>query len=99
MEQPKGIKVDIDNDKLYLAVTINKNKYHNRTVYAPGSAPGLDNENIAIICYSWTHAVRLWTTVVGNPLYPDSFAAMEPYGNYIYVYLNSHSTQYSTNSS
>lgn len=33
MEQPRGVKVDPDNEMIYLAVEINKNKYHERTVY------------------------------------------------------------------
>lgn len=69
MEQVRGIHADPDNDMIYLAVEINKNKYHNRTVYDAGSDPGFDNSNVAIIAYSWTHGVMQWTSVIGNPEY------------------------------
>jgi hypothetical protein len=51
---------------IYIAVEINKNWYNNKTVYAPGALPAEDNANIAIIAFSWTHGVRMWTTVIGN---------------------------------
>jgi hypothetical protein len=34
-----GVKVDIANEMIYLAVKINKNKYNDRTVYSPGALP------------------------------------------------------------
>lgn len=77
---------------VYIAVEINKNKYHDRTVYQPGDRPGLDNSNVAIVGYSWTHGVRTWTTVLGDNTYQDSYADMEIYGGFLYVTLNSFST-------
>jgi hypothetical protein len=71
MEAARGVKVDLDNKMIYLAVEINKQKYHDRTVYAPGSAPGEDNSNVAIHGYSWEHGVRIWTTVIGNVNFTD----------------------------
>jgi len=66
MEQVKGVTVDTENEMIYLAVEINKNKYHGRTVYAPGALPGIDNSNIAIIGFKWVFGVREWVTVCGN---------------------------------
>ena len=76
MEIPKQTKVDANNQQIYVAIEINKNLYHNRTVYSPGALPPQDNSNIAIVAYSWTFGVRLWVTVVGDPVYIDSFASM-----------------------
>ena len=56
---------------MYLAVEINKNEYHGRTVYAPGEDPGIDNSNIAVIAYEWRYAVREWITVCGNEKFLD----------------------------
>ncbi len=39
MEQARAVYVDIPNEKVYVAVEVNKNKYHNRTVYKPGALP------------------------------------------------------------
>lgn len=69
MEIPRAIRVDPAYKLIYIAVEINKNKYHNRTVYSPGDLPGLDNSNVAIIAYTWTHAVRQWVTVIGDKTY------------------------------
>ena len=69
MEIVRGVKVDFDNQMIYLAVEINKQKYRNRTVYEPGAVPGTENANVAIHGYSWTYGVRLWTTVIGDPTY------------------------------
>lgn len=33
MEIPRRVRVDIDNQRIYIAIEINKNKYHDRTVY------------------------------------------------------------------
>ncbi len=99
MEAARGVKVDLDNKMVYLALEINKQKYHDRTVYKPGTEPGEDNGNVAILAYSWTHGVRMWTTVVGNEVFTDYFGRMANLGNHLYVYLNSYSTVYSTNSS
>ena len=33
MEATTGVHIDLDNDMIYLAVEINKNKYHGSTVY------------------------------------------------------------------
>lgn len=98
MEAARGVKVDIDNNMIYLAVEINKQKYHGRTVYEPGEFPGEDNSNVAIHGYSWHHGVRMWTTVIGNVNFTDKFSRMENWGNYLYVFLNSFSTEYSTTS-
>lgn len=98
MEAARGVKVDLDNDMIYLAVEINKQKYHGRTVYQPGDSPGEDNSNVAIHGYSWVHGVRIWTTVIGNVNFTDKFSRMEHWGNYLYVFLNSFSTEYSTTS-
>jgi hypothetical protein len=98
MEAARGVKVDLDNNMIYLAVEINKQKYHGRTVYNPGDAPGEDNSNVAIHGYSWQHGVRTWTTVIGNVNFTDKFSRMEHWGNYLYVFLNSFSTEYSTTS-
>jgi hypothetical protein len=99
MEAARGVKIDLDNKMVYLAVEINKQKYHGRTVYKPGTYPGEDNANVAIIGYSWTHGVRMWTTVIGNENFTDAFGRMSNYGNHLYVFLNSFSTAYSTNAS
>lgn len=77
MEIPKGIRVDVDNQRIYLAIEINKNKYHDRTVYAPGALPGPDNSNVAVIGYAWSYATRLWVTLVGNPTLMDKFANID----------------------
>ena len=53
MEQSVGVKVDINNEMIYLAISINKNKYNNMTIYQPGDESGEDNANIAIIGFSW----------------------------------------------
>ena len=37
MEAARGVKVDLDNQMVYAAVEINKQKYFGRTVYKPGS--------------------------------------------------------------
>ena len=66
MEQVKGVRVDIDNEMIYLAVEINKNQYHGMTVFEPGTLPDPDNSNIAIIGYSWDFAIRTWVVVTGN---------------------------------
>jgi hypothetical protein len=92
MEAARGVKIDLDNKMIYLAVEINKQSYHGRTVYSPGSAPGEDNSNVAIHGYSWTHGVRIWTTVIGNVNFTDKFSRMTHWGNYLYVFLNSFST-------
>ncbi|CDW88139.1 neurohypophysial n-terminal domain containing protein [Stylonychia lemnae] len=99
MESVRGVKVDLDNQIIYLAVEINKQKYFGRTVYQPGNLPGEDNANVAIHGYSWTHGVREWTTVIGNENYTDSFGRMANFGNSLFVFLNSYSTKYSTNTS
>jgi hypothetical protein len=98
MEAARGVKVDLDNKMIYLAVEINKQKYHGRTVYSPGASPGEDNSNVAIHGYSWQHGVRVWTTVIGNVNFTDKFSRMDHWGNYLYVFLNSFSTEYSTTS-
>ena len=97
MEQVKGVKVDVEQEKVFLAVEINKNKYHGRTVYAPGAEPGIDNSNVAIMAYSWRFATREWITVCGNEKYLDKYGEMVSWGNFIYVFINSFSTEYSTN--
>ena len=79
---------------IYIALGINKQSYFNRTVFEPGDQPGQDNANVAIHGYSWFHGVRVWTTVMGDPIYSDQFARMKPYGNSLYVFLNSYSTVY-----
>ena len=99
MELPKQVKIDTKNKLIYVAVEINKNKYHGRTVYAPGELPPIDNSNVAMVAYSWTHGVRLWVTVLGDKKLGDSFADMDCYGGYLYVIVNSFSTKYSTNAS
>ena len=99
MEIPKKVKIDPLNKMIYVALEINKNKYNNRTVYLPGELPPIDNSNVAIVGYSWTHGVKTWVTVVGDEIFGDSFADMACFGNYLYVTVNSFSTQYSTNSS
>ena len=71
MEAARGVLVNFDNNMIYLSVEINKNKYFGRTVYTPGDNPGVDNSNIAIHGYSWTHGVRIWTTVLGNVNFTD----------------------------
>jgi hypothetical protein len=58
MEIPREVKVDLANQQIYISIEINKNKYLDRTVYSPGEDPGLDNSNIAIIAYKWTHGIR-----------------------------------------
>jgi len=97
MEIPRKVYVDVENRRLYLVVEVNKNSYNLRTVYAPGAQPGVDNSNVAIICYEWTHAVRLWTTLVGSPVYSDNFADLDQYGNEIFVVVNSVTLMYSDN--
>ena len=77
MEVPRKVYMDTENRRVYLAIEINKNKYHDRTVYQPGAQPGLDNSNVAIICYSWTHGVREWVTLVGSEIYSDVFVDLE----------------------
>jgi len=99
MEIPRAVRVDVENKRIYLAVEINKNKYHGRTVYAPGALPGQDNSNVAIIGYAWNYGTRLWVTVVGNEQFLDSYADLEVYGNNVYVVTNSFSTKYTANSS
>jgi hypothetical protein len=96
MEASRGVKVDPDNKMIYLAVEINKQKYRERTVYAPGDAPGEDNSNVAIHGYSLQHGVRIWTTVIGNVNFTDKFSRMDHWGNNLYVFLNSFSTEYSS---
>ena len=92
MESSRGVTVDFENEMVYIAVEINKQEYHGRTVYTPGTLPGSDNSNIAINAYSWRHGVRTWTTVIGNANFIDSFARMKSFGNNLYVFLNSFST-------
>lgn len=99
MEIPKLVKVDLNNKFIYVALEINKNSYHDRTVYAPGVKPPIDNSNIAIVAYSWTHGVRMWVTVIGDVNLVDTFADMEVYEGFLYVVVNSFSTKYSTNAS
>jgi hypothetical protein len=77
MEVPRKVYMDTENRRVYLAIEINRNNYHDRTVYAPGAQPGVDNSNVAIICYSWTHGVREWITVVGSETYSDVFVDFE----------------------
>ena len=76
LEQTVGVKVDLANEMMYLAVEINTNVYNNMTVYAPGELPYNDNANIAILGFSWTFGVRTWTAVIGNEEYTDMFACM-----------------------
>ncbi len=98
MEMARGVHIDPTNDMMYAAVEINKNKYHNRTVYEPGAKPPEENANIAIIGFArW--GIREWITVCGNEEFLDEFADMRAHGNYLYVLVNSFSTSYSTNSS
>ena len=78
MENPKLVRVDKNNQMIYIALEINKNIYHGSTVYQPGNSPGSDNANVAIVGYSWTHGVRLWVTVLGDATWPDTFGDMEP---------------------
>lgn len=99
MEIPKVVKIDKNNKFIYVALEINKNLYHDRTVYTPGEQPPIDNSNVAIVAYSWTHGVRMWVTVVGDENLADSFADMDIYGGYLYVVVNSFSTKYSANAS
>jgi hypothetical protein len=40
----------------------------------------------------------MWTTVLGNENFTDSFSRMESWGNNLFVLLNSFSTEYSTTS-
>jgi len=77
MEVPRKVVMDIENRRVYLAIEINKNKYHESTVYDPGAQPGVDNSNVAIVCYSWTHGVREWVTLVGSSVYSDVFSDLE----------------------
>lgn len=73
MEIPRKVYVDIENRRVYLTIEVNKNRYNGMTVYAPGALPGEDNSNVAIICYEWTHATLLWTSLLGSPVYSDIF--------------------------
>ncbi len=99
MEVPRKIIMDTENRRVYLAIEINKNKYHGRTVYQPGAQPGIDNSNVAIVCYSWTHGVREWVTLIGSEVYSDDFADLDYYGNNVYAVVNGVTSKYSTNSS
>lgn len=99
MEIPKRIKVDIDNKRLYAAIEINKNKYNDRTVYAPGDLPPTDNSNVAIVSYTWDYGVREWVTVLGDKYYSDYFLDFDVYGNSLYVILNSYTTTYASDAS
>jgi hypothetical protein len=92
METARGVEIDLDNRMVYIAVQINKQEYHNRTVYKPGKEPGEDNPNIAIVGYNWNHGVRIWTTVIGNENLTDTFGKFQSWGNYLYVFLNTYST-------
>jgi len=66
MEQLKGVRVDSQNEMIYAAVEVNKNKYHGMTVYEPGTLPDPENSNIAIVAYDWKFATRQWVVVAGN---------------------------------
>jgi hypothetical protein len=99
MEIPRKVIMDIDNRRVYLAIEINKNRYHDQTVYTPGAQPGVDNSNVAIVCYSWTHGVRNWITLLGSEIYSDVFVDIDQYENFVYVVVNAVTSAYSTNSS
>lgn len=51
MEAARGIKIDLDNKMVYVALEINKQKYNERTVYKPGTPPGEDNGNLNLLHY------------------------------------------------
>ena len=69
------------------------------TVYSPGAEPGIDNSNVAIICYEWTHGTRLWVSLLGSDIYSDVFVDLTQYANDIFIVINSVTSQYSSNSS
>ena len=73
MEIPRKIFMDVENRRVYLAIEVNKNRYNEMTVYAPGAQPGVDNSNVAIICYDWTHGTRRWISMLGSSIYSDVF--------------------------
>ena len=77
MEIPRKVIMDVENRRVYLAIEINKNRYHGMTVYAPGASPGIDNSNVAIICYQWTHGIREWITLLGSEIYSDVFVDLD----------------------
>jgi hypothetical protein len=99
MEIPKKVFMDVENRRVYLAIEVNKNRYHDQTVYAPGAQPGIDNSNVAIVCYQWTHGIRQWITLLGSEIYSDVFVALQQYENDVYVVANVVTSLYSTNSS
>lgn len=61
--------------------------------------PGTDNSNVAIVCYSWTHGIREWVTVVGNDVFSDVFVDLQYWANNVYVVVNSVTLAYSQNAS
>lgn len=69
MEQLKGVEVDVEREMIYVAVEVNKNNYHQSSIYEPGTDPGYDNSNIAVVAYSWEFGVREWVLMAGNEDY------------------------------
>ena len=67
MEIPRKIYMDVENRRVYLAIEVNKNRYNEMT----GAQPGVDNSNVAIICYEWTHGTRRWISMLGSSIYSD----------------------------
>lgn len=68
-ERVRGVHLDAQTDRVFVALDINVNKYLNNTVYKGGEKPQKNNANIAITCFDEHHATRLWTAVVGDPTY------------------------------
>lgn len=95
-ERVRGVHLDRQTDRVFVALDINVNNYLNNTVHRAGEKPQPNNANIAITCFDEHYATRLWSAVVGDNTYQDYFVNMGSYGNYLYVATNSFSTKYNS---
>ena len=60
-------------------------------MYEAGEQSRQNNPNIAVLAYSFSHVVRKWVTLVGDPQYTDYFRGVRVWGNDLYVLTTSYS--------
>lgn len=94
-EQLIDIFIDSENERIYVVLDVNTNKYHERTIYSPGDLPSFTTPNIAIVALSFEFGTRLWVTLVGDIENINYFSGLSMYNNHIYLVITSHTTVYS----
>ena len=98
-EEVKTIYLDMAYDQMYVILDVNQNTYQRRPIFEPGEDPGMPNPNIAVSCYSFDFGNRVWTTLIGDPVYPDSFSGLALFGDFLYAVVTTHTDTYSNDPS